>query len=166
MPKENENIHLFILEEEYKRNKAKQNDHGDVLGEALPPELIKKNNASVFQELERMHHNFETCQEPELVQIPEEPQQTDRSQISEIVGTTEDSKVLMILEKIKSEEKELLKEKQELLTMEKDLQNKVVEEIQKKRIDLNDLKSEISDIQDRCKALSEALGFTFVDDSA
>ena len=165
MPKENENIHLFILEEEYKRSKAKQNNHGDVLGEALPPELIKKNNASVFQELERMHSNFETCQEPELVQIPEEPQQADRSQISEMVGTTEDLKVLMILEKIKSEEKELLKEKQELLAMEKDLQNKVVEEIQKKRLDLDDLKSEISDIQGRCKELSEALGVTFVDDS-
>jgi len=161
MPKENENIHLFILEDEYKRNKTKQNDHVDLLGEALSPELSKQNNASVFQELEKMHPSFEICLESELPQKTVDPHQTDHSQIADTAGTTEDMRLLMALQKIKTEEKVLLVEKQQLLAMEKDLQNKIVEEIQKKRTDLDDLKAEISEIEGRCKKISEALGITF-----
>ena len=56
--KENESIFLFIIEEEYKRNKRKQNAYEELLGRAELPTLTTQNHASVILELEKMHPNY------------------------------------------------------------------------------------------------------------
>ncbi|HUK84809.1 MAG TPA: hypothetical protein VLU95_02995 [Candidatus Acidoferrum sp.] len=102
-------------------------------------------------------------QKNEELQTTDQAQKLQRPQITKSPEAEDNLNLLASLQKIKSEEKELQEQRQRLQTKEKSLQGKVVEEIEKKRADLDDLKSEISDIQGRCKELSQALGVSTTD---
>ncbi|MGD0643874.1 MAG: hypothetical protein ABSA75_03105 [Candidatus Bathyarchaeia archaeon] len=159
---ENESIYLFIIEEEYKRNKRKRNGnaHVDISGKAELPTLPKRNHASVIRQLKKMHPNFEMIQESESLQTPKEPKQMARPQIVKSSNAAEDLDLLASFPKMKTEEQELLAQKQDLLTIEQDLQNKLVEEIEKKKTAINNLKTEILNLQNRCKEIAQALGIS------
>lgn len=157
MRKENENIHLFIIEEEYKRNRRKQNANHDYLGKAEPPMLNKQNHESVILELEKMHSNFEVTQENESLQTPERTEQIETQQIAEPPNVISDLDLLASLQRMKTEEQQLLENKQRLLAEEQNLHNKLVKEIDKKKTAINNLKLEMSDLINRCKELSQAL---------
>ena len=75
MNKENESIYVFIIEEEYKRNKTNQNAHEDLLGKAELPILITQNHASIIIELEKMHPTYEVIEESKRRQRPKRPKQ-------------------------------------------------------------------------------------------
>jgi vacuolar-type H+-ATPase subunit I/STV1 len=158
MKKENENIHLFMIEQEYKRSKAKQNGDEGFLRKAETPMLTKQNHASVIQELQGMHPNFGAIEEPELLQTTEEPEQVDRPQVEEQQDAPEVLDLLASLQKMRTEEQQLLETKEDLLATERDLQSRLVKEIDKKRKAIDDLKSEIPAIQNRCKQLGQVLG--------
>ena len=102
-------------------------------------------------------------QKNEELQTTDQTQKLQRPQITKSPEAEDNLNLLASLQKIKTEEKELQEQRQKLQTKEKSLQSKVVEEIEKKRADLDGLKSEISDIQGRCKELSQALGVSTTD---
>jgi hypothetical protein len=157
MRKENENIHLFIVEEEYTRAKTKQNARNDFLRKAEPPMLNKQNHASVILELEKMHSSFEVNQEHESLQKPEGTKQIDPLQFQDSPNSINDLDLLASLQKLKTEEQELLEQKQRLLATEQNLHSKLVKEIDKRKTAINNLKSEIPDLLNRCKELAQAL---------
>lgn len=61
-------------------------------------------------------------------------------------------------QKIKQEEQNLTEQKQELMATEKDLKNRILIEIEKKKQAIQDLNTEISALQRRCNELTLALG--------
>ena len=160
MRKKNENIHLFIVDEEYDRNKEIQNDSDDLLRKVEPPTLTKQNHSTIIIGLENMHPNFEVDQEDELLQTSEGPKQIGPLQIAKSSSTINDLDLLASLQKMKTEEQELVEQKQRLLTTEQNLHNKLVTEIDKKKMVISNLKSEITDLLNKCKELDHALVIT------
>ncbi len=158
MGKENENINIFIIEDDYRRSKAKQNAHDDLSRKPEPIILNKQNHESVIQELEKMHSNFEAGQEPESLQETEVTKQINPSQIADSPSSINDLELLASLQEMKTEEQELLKQKQRLLSREQDLRNRLVKELDRKKTTINNLKTEIPAITNRCKGLSQVLG--------
>jgi hypothetical protein len=67
------------------------------------------------------------------------------------------SELLASLQKMKTEEQVLLEQKQRLLEAEQTLHSKLVKEMDKKKNDINNLKTEILHIANTCKELSQAL---------
>ena len=155
MKKENENIHLFIIEQEYKRSKAKQSDQDGSLRKAETPMLNKQNHASVIEKLLEMHPKFEVIEGPESLQTPE---QVDMPKVEEQQDALDALDLLASLQKMRTEEQELLETKEDLLVTERDLRSKLVKEINKKKKATGKLKSEITIIQKRCEQLEKAVG--------
>ena len=156
--KKNENIHLFVIDEEYERNKEIQTDSDNFLRKAEPPMLTKQNHSNIIIGLEKMHPNFEVDQEDESLQTYEGPKQIGPLQISKSSSAINDLNLLASLQKMKTEEQELIEQKQRLLTTEQNLHNKLVKEIDKKKTVITNLKSEITDLLNKCKELEQALG--------
>ncbi len=153
MHKENESIYLFIIEEEYKRNKTNQNAHEDLLGKAELSILTEQNHASVLQELEKMHPTCEVIQEPKRRQRPKRHKQTVPTQIAEPPNTPDDLDLLESCPKNKSRRKRTARTKTRPINNTQLLYNKLIEETEKKKTAINNLKTEIN----RCKELTQSL---------
>jgi hypothetical protein len=155
MKKENENIHLHIIESNYK-NLKKQPEQFDVSGKAELPEGLQKNQASVLKELGRMHEEFAVVMEPGWLQTgpetPEEQQTTDKS--SNGLNAAE---LFSSLKNMKAEEQELLDRKQLLLGNLDKLKLLIIGEINKKQKSIEGLKSEVLELERTCKEISQAL---------
>jgi hypothetical protein len=156
MGKENENIHVFMVEEEYRRRKIKQNAN-NFLRKAEPLILDQQNHESVIQELKKQHSNFEVNQEDETLRVPQVAKLIDTLQISESPNSINDLDLLTSLQKMKTEEQALLEQKQRLVATEQNLHNKLVKEIERKKTTIANLTAEITDLQNRTKQLEEAL---------
>ncbi len=161
MRKKNDNIHTFIVEEEYRRCKAKQNSHYDVLGKAQPQIINKENQKSVFEELEKMHSDFGVIQECESLQTSEGTKQIDLMPVAEPSSSISDLDLLASLQmaslqKMKAEEQELIEQKQRLVATEKEFHSRLVNEIEKKKNALKILNNEIIDLRNKCNELSRA----------
>jgi vacuolar-type H+-ATPase subunit I/STV1 len=155
--KENESIYLFIIEEEYKRNKAKQNADADSLKKPEPPPLITQDHADVILELENMHPSYKVFQEPKPRRTLKRPKQIESPQVAEPSNAPNALDLFGSFQKMKTEEQELLEQKQELLTTIQALHDKLTEEINKEKTVVNNLKTEIADLQNRCKKLAQTL---------
>jgi len=94
----------------------------------------------------------------ETPQTPDQPKQNDYPQFQDSSSSINDLDLLTALQKMKTEEKELLEQKQHLLGTEQNLHNKLVKEMDKKKTTINTLNTEISAIVNRCNDLSLALG--------
>jgi predicted transcriptional regulator len=70
------------------------------------------------------------------------------STVSDLVAT---------FQEIKVEEQKLTRQKQELIATEKELQTKVVQEIEKKKKAIENLKLDIVGLQNKCDELTQAL---------
>jgi len=158
MNKENENIHLFIIEEEYKRNKAKQKGNDDLLKKPEPLALSTQNHEAVIQELEKMHPNYKVIEEPKARRTVKRRKQVESPQIAESSNTPDILELLESFQKMKTEEQELLEQKQNLLTTIQNLHNKLIEEIDRKKTAINNLKTEIPELQNKYKKIAQALG--------
>jgi hypothetical protein len=97
-------------------------------------------------------------QKLEKQQTPDRSKQKDYQQFQDSSSLINDLDVLGALQKMKTEEKELLEQKQHLLVKEQDLHIKLIKEMDKKKTTINNLNTEISAIVDRCNDLSQALG--------
>ena len=64
---------------------------------------------------------------------------------------------LSMLEALGGEERALLAEKSQLMTMEETLKQRIIEEIQTKKHIIENLKYEIPELRQRCEALAKAL---------
>jgi hypothetical protein len=59
---------------------------------------------------------------------------------------------------MRREEQELLEIKQGLLVTQQDLQGQLIKEIDRKRVAIDKLKSEIQTLENRCKEMAQAAG--------
>jgi hypothetical protein len=66
--------------------------------------------------------------------------------------------MLTSFQKMRTEEQELLEIKQGLLVTQQNLQSKLAKEMDKKKMAIDELKSEIPGIQNICKQLGQVLG--------
>ena len=87
-----------------------------------------------------------------------ETSKEDSPPIEESANAPDVADLLASFRKMRSEEQELLETKEELLAKERDLQSKLAKEIEKKKIAIDVLKSEVQNLEDRCKEMSQILG--------
>ena len=85
-------------------------------------------------------------------------QQIDALQIAESPNSINDLDLLASLQKMKTEEQALLEQKQRLVATEQNLHNKLVKEMERKKIAIKSLKTEILGHINRCEELSQVLG--------
>ena len=69
------------------------------------------------------------------------------------------SDLVATFQKAKKEEQDLAKKKISLQMTEKNLRNKIVEQIDETNTTIKNLKSEVLSLEDRCNELSRALGY-------
>jgi hypothetical protein len=158
MAKENENIHIFIVEEEYRKKKIKQNTNDSFLRKAEPLLLDQQNHESAILELKKQHSNFEVNQEDETLPSTQGAKQLDGLQLAESPNSSNDLDLLVSLQKMKTEEQALLEQKQRLVATEQSLHNKLVKEMERRKATIANLISEITDLQNRTKQIGEELG--------
>ena len=77
---------------------------------------------------------------------------------SESPNSINDLDLLTSLQKMKTEEQALIEQKQRLVATEQNLHNKLVKEMERKKIAIKNLKTEILDHINRCEELSQVLG--------
>jgi hypothetical protein len=90
--------------------------------------------------------------------LESQSQQIDDLQISESPNSSNDLDLLASLQKMKTEEQALLEQKQRLVTTEQNLHNKLIKEMERKKIAIKNLKTEILDHINTCEELSQGLG--------
>jgi len=145
MSNENENINLFVIEEDYRRKKPNQNCNDYCSGKAVAPILTE----SVIEKFEGMHMAFE---------FSENSEKTDAKQFAQSTNYPDSLELLESLQKVNTKEYKLLEIKQNLLQIQKTLDNNLVNEIDKKKKTIANLTIEISALQNKCQQLSKALG--------
>jgi len=113
-------------------------------------DLSKKNTTQETAEITSIINNKEfDLSEKEI----EDTQRFDDS-----TDDTDSLDLLESLQKVNAEEQKLLEIKQNLLKTQKDLQNSLVNEIDKKKKTIANLVSEIPTLQNKCEQLGQALG--------
>ena len=157
MGKENENIHLHIIEEDYDSKKKKQKQRFDISEKAEPIVQLLRHHKSVVKQLERMHTNSAVIAELEQPQTTEEAQQIGQPNTEEPLDATSTSEIFSILQEMKSEEQELIEQKQGLLKKQQELRSLLIQEIDKKKKTIQELKSEVTALQKTCTEISQAL---------
>lgn len=92
----------------------------------------------------------------EVFKKPDEEQQNGELTNAEPCENREEN-LLSVLEALGVEERALLEEKTQLVSMEEQLQLKLREEVEAKRHRIENLNSEIPELKQRCEALAKAL---------
>ena len=87
-----------------------------------------------------------------------EDEQENDLQLDNLRNNSDTLELLTSFQKMKSEEQRLLELKQQILSKQRDLQNKLEKEIEKMKATISNLTSEIPDLQNKTKQLGEALG--------
>jgi predicted transcriptional regulator len=118
-------------------------------------ELFKKNPDPETEKTTLIQNMQEMPQEPKTLETADK---VDSLQIEESPDASGVSELLKSLQEMNSEEQKLLEAKQHLLTTQQDLQGKLVEEISKKKMAIDVLRSEIPDLQDKIRQLGQVLG--------
>jgi len=92
----------------------------------------------------------------EVAIIIEDPTQTQMNGIEDLTAT---------LENLKQEESNLLNQKQRLQNISEQLRLRTVEEIEKTKVRITSLKSEIPELKHQCEAFTKALGIPLLNSS-
>lgn len=113
-----------------------------------------------FKKPEEQNNGEQNATEP--IANVEAPSTTEQSQEISAPTTPEpletaESDMLSILEALGGEERTLVAEKSQLVTMEQNLRQKIIDEIEVKRHRVENLKYEIPELRQRCEALAKAL---------
>lgn len=157
MKKRNKNIFWHIINEDYKTKKQEQNQRFDVSGKAIQLTEPQQQDASVAEQLRKMHDPFVVTMEPEWLQQTDELNQTKQQDSCESMNSLDVSELYESYQKIKTEEQELIDCKQDLQSMEQDLREKLSKEIGKKKKAIEALQLEISALQNTCRVISQEL---------
>ena len=158
MKKENENIFLHIINEDYKTNKQKQSERCDVSGKAIELTELEQKDASAIKQLRKMHRDFAVTKEPEWQEPTDKLNQTKQQDSHKLMSSLDVSELYASYQEIKSEEQELIDRKKDLLAMEQDLRKTLLKEIGKKKKAIKVLHIEISALQNTCREISQELG--------
>lgn len=113
-----------------------------------------------FKKPEEQNNGEQNATEP--IANVEAPSTTEPSQEISAPTTPEpletgESDMLSMLEALGGEERTLVAEKSQLVTMEQNLRQKIIDEIEVKRHRVENLKYEIPELRQRCEALAKAL---------
>lgn len=116
----------------------------------------------VFKKPEEEQNNGEqNATEPiENLEQPyteEKPSQETSTQSTREPFEVAEGDMLSMLEALGGEERTLVAEKSQLVTMEQNLRQKIIDEIEVKRHRIANLKYEIPELKQRCEALAKAL---------
>jgi hypothetical protein len=117
--------------------------------------LFKKDPAPETNKITSVQNEQNMPQGPKT---PETTDKVDSPQVKKLPNAPDVLDLLTSFQKMRTEEQELLKIKKGLLVTQQDLQSKLVKEIDKKKMAIDELKSEIPDIQNSCKQLGQVLG--------
>ena len=158
--KKNKNIFLHIIEEDYKRKSKERNQCFDVSGKAILLTESQQKDVSVVEQLRKLHEPFVVTVESECLEPNDEVNQTNQQNSHETTNLLDDLELDVVLQKIKSEGQELKDDKQDMLSMEKDLRGRLSEEIGKRKKAIEALRLEILSLQNSCKDLSQELQLT------
>ena len=95
-----------------------------------------------------------------MVEVLQKHQASESNKMAKGSPTNEldDSDLIATLKEFKSEEQELLRQRNELQTTETELRNQAIAEIDGKSTVIEGLKSEIAFLQNKCNELEQALG--------
>ena len=156
MKKENENIHLHIINEDYKDKKKKQTQHFESSGKAIELSELK-NHAAVIEQLRKMHRDLAGTNEPELLDA-EDQNQTEEQSSNESMSSFDVSELFTSYQRLKAEEQGLIDCRQDSLAIERSLQDRLSKEIRKKKKAIEELQTEISAIQNTCREIEKELG--------
>ena len=148
MRKENENIHLHIIKEDYKRIRMEQTANEVYIGKSEQTTALQQIPSSAIFELQKLSI---------VTQALAERQHLDLKQKVKLCEDVADFKIITLLQNMKREE-ELLEQKQSLLTIEQELKNELFKLIEAKKVIVNDLKSENSNLEHECKRFAKSLG--------
>jgi tRNA uridine 5-carbamoylmethylation protein Kti12 len=116
-------------------------------------DLFKNDSTSETNKMTSIQNEQSMPQEPKTPEIPEQD-----PQVEDLPNSPNALDLPASFQKVRTEEQELLEIKQALLKKEQDLQRRLVEEIDKKKIAIDKLKAEITDLQNRCRQLGQSLG--------
>ena len=155
MKKENKNIFLHVIDEDYKAKKQEQNERIDISEKTI--QLMDQKDVSVIEQLRKMHGYFASAEEPEQLELTDEVNQTKQQDHCESMNSLEVSELYVSYQKVKAEEQELIDRKQDLLSMEQDLRGRLLKEIYQKKKAIELLQLEISTLQNNCKEISQVL---------
>jgi len=157
MKKENENIQLHIINEDYKAKENEEKTNFSISGKAI---LISEleNDASVIKQLNKMHEDFAETKESDCPDVDEPLKGKELFGLKEATSSLDISKLVSSFEKLKSEERALIDSKQEYLATEKCLLVELNQEIQRKKKSIEDLRGEISVLQITCGEIAQELG--------
>ena len=116
----------------------------------------------VFKKPEEEQNNGEqNATEPienlEQPSTEEKPSQETNTQSPQAPFENTEGDMLSMLEALGGEERTLVAEKSQLVTMEENLRQKIIDEIEVKRHRIANLKYEIPELKQRCEALAKAL---------
>jgi hypothetical protein len=156
MKKQNENIQLHIISEDYKGKKKEQNNTFSISEKAISVSELQDQN-SVFERLNKMHEEFEETKEPDNQVEDQVIDQIDQFDSSKLVRSSDASNLLEFYEKLKKEESELIGCKQEFLATEQRLLARLNQEINRKTKSIEELRSEISALQSTCREIEQEL---------
>ena len=155
MKKENKNIFLHIIDQDYKATKQAQKGGIDISEKTI--QLMDQKDVSVIDQLRKMHADFEITKETEQLESTDEFNQTKPSALCETMNSIDVSELYLSYQKVKAEEQELKDHKQDLLSMEQDLRARMLKEIYNKKKAIEVLHIEISTLQSNCQDISIAL---------
>ena len=117
-------------------------------------DVFKKPNEEQNNGEQNASEPIENLEQPYTEEIPSQEASTQRTQ--EPFENKESDK-LSLLESLGGEERTLVAEKSQLVTMEENLRQKIIDEIEVKRHRIENLKYEIPELRQRCEALAKAL---------
>ena len=87
-----------------------------------------------------------------------ESKQIDNLSVAKTVNNSDITQLLDSYQKMRAEEQRLAELKQQILTRQQDLQNTLVMEMEKMKVSIAGLSSEIPDLESKTRKLGEALG--------
>ncbi|MBN1358074.1 hypothetical protein JW988_04820 [Candidatus Bathyarchaeota archaeon] len=117
-------------------------------------DVFKKPNEGQNNGEQNASEPIENLEQPYTEEKPS--QEANKQRIQEPFENKE-SDMLSLLESLGGEERTLVAEKSQLVTMEENLRQKIIDEIEVKRHRIENLKYEIPELRQRCEALAKAL---------
>jgi hypothetical protein len=132
MKKENVNIHSHIIREDYEEKKNKP-QHWDILEKPILLSELQ-NKTTLVEQLKTMHNCFVENEDAELPQTNSvNSDQIESQSISRLMNSHDISELINYYQELKNNEQELVDKRQSLHLMEQDLQNRLIQEICRKR---------------------------------
>jgi hypothetical protein len=157
MKKENENIQLHIISEDYRAKKKAQNNNFSASGKAIFMSELQKED-SVIEQLKKMHANFIATKELECAVTDKGLDPIEQLGFNESINSFDLSNLFVSYEKLKKEAQGLIDCKQELPATEQLLRIRLNQEIHKKKKGIEELHGEISALQNTCREIRQELG--------